>query len=423
MSTIMDTKNADQILGAVNRDRVLAMEQAAVRIPSYTFEESACAEYFAGVMREAGLEVEMVEVKDPFAGRKTQQPVGRLRGTGGGASLMLNGHMDHREMTGKWDREPFSGDFQDGWIYGRGCQDDKGGIVAMIAAVEAIVKAGVKLRGDVLVCPVAGHKSGGLGTQTLFARGYLTDLCINTENSGNGIARVNCGALRYRIHARSRLIHPHSTEAQRARYLNPVEQLALIIAGMGPSLEPIPEGDWLTFKRDPDMPTFPQIHYDEIIGDHMTRVTSDEMTMTVQLRTVLGQTIETVKADVERLLATLAKKHPNLNATVEIPLQSGRWAGMNILPFTTSADSELVTTIARNHQKITGTSPVNGSKPRLGAVGCGNLVAAQGVQTVLYGPGSSSIFESWPTSNERISLEELMVCTKTLALSIAELCG
>ena len=199
---VLETKKANSILAAVDEDRVLTMEQECVRIPSFSYEEQACADYLGDVMGEIGLEVEMMEVEDPMGtGRSSRQPVGRLRGTGGGPSLMLNGHMDHRELVGDWDHDPFGGHFEDGKIYGRGAQDHKGGIVAMIAAVAAIREAGVKLKGDVLVCPVMGHKTGGHGTKALIERGYGTDMCINTENSGNGIAQVSCGLTAFRLHA------------------------------------------------------------------------------------------------------------------------------------------------------------------------------------------------------------------------------
>ena len=420
----LEAKVADRILAAVDQEQVLTMEQECVRIPSFTYEEAQCAAYFASVMRDIGLDVEMVDVEDPMAtGRRGQQPVGRLRGIGGGSSLMLNGHMDHRELVGEWDRDPFSGHFENGMIYGRGAQDDKGGCVAMISAAAAIVAAGVKLRGDVLVCPVMAHKPGGHGTRSLIEQGYVTDLCINTENSGNGIAHVSCGLTRFRVHARSPLIHVNSTPAQRAHYLNPAEQLALIVQRMGPSIRTMAEGDWMTFARHPDLPDFPKLHYDEIVGDHMSRVTSEGMTMTVQVRTVPGQSAATLEADVERLMAALASEHPNFDVTVEAPPKDGRWAGFDGPALSTPADSKLVTALARNHEKVAGGPPVIGAEPRLGSYNDGNMLAAAGIETVMYGPGDLRMFDAWPTANECVSLDELMVCTKTLALSIAEICG
>src|SRR3989475_11269495 len=96
-------------------------------------------------------------------GLTTRQPIGRLRGTGGGPSLMLNGHMDPGgEMSG-WTVDPYGAKFEDGGVWGMGAHDDKGGVVAAICAVEAIVKSGARLKGDGLVCPVVARKLGGAG--------------------------------------------------------------------------------------------------------------------------------------------------------------------------------------------------------------------------------------------------------------------
>jgi acetylornithine deacetylase len=148
-----------RIADRISDRQVLALEQAAIRIPSTTFEEGALADHLARYMSEVGLDVEMMEVTHPAKpGKRTRQPIGRLRGTGGGPSLMLNGHMDPGvEMSG-WSVDPYCAKFEDGWVWGMGAHDDKGGVVAAICAVEAIVRAGVRLRGDVLVCPVVAHK-------------------------------------------------------------------------------------------------------------------------------------------------------------------------------------------------------------------------------------------------------------------------
>jgi acetylornithine deacetylase len=67
------------------------------------------------------------------------------------------------EMSG-WTVDPYGAKFEDGWIWGMGAHDDKGGCVAAICALEAIVRSGTHLRGDVLMTPVIAHKLGGAGT-------------------------------------------------------------------------------------------------------------------------------------------------------------------------------------------------------------------------------------------------------------------
>jgi acetylornithine deacetylase len=178
-------------ISAVDVRRILELEQRSIRIPSPTFEEGEIADLYASTMADIRLDVEMMDVIHPQdPAKKSRQPIGRLRGTGDGPTLMLNGHMDPgAEMTG-WTVDPFGAKFEDGWIWGIGAHDDKGGCVAAISAVEAIVHSGTRLRGDVIVTPVIAHKLGGAGTRALLNHGVKADLCINMEHSNNTIANV-----------------------------------------------------------------------------------------------------------------------------------------------------------------------------------------------------------------------------------------
>src|SRR6267142_1580313 len=246
-----DAGDWKKIIAGISDEQVLRLEQAAIRIPSTTFEEGALADHFATYMSDLGLDVEMMDVTHwAKPGKKTRQPIARLRGTGGGRSLMLNGHMDPGvEMSG-WSVDPYGARFEDGWVWGMGAHDDKGGVVPAICAVEAIVRAGVRLRGDVVVCPVVAHKLGGAGTRALMARGLRTDLAINMEHSANTIANVCVGIVMVRIKTKSpELFFRYSPEA-RAQYMNPIEQQAEIIRRIGPSLHQ--EGPSRVRRRDDD---------------------------------------------------------------------------------------------------------------------------------------------------------------------------
>ena len=131
----------------VDPDRVLDLEQALIRIPSSSFDEGEIADYLAEYMTGIGLEVEMMDVTSPRDPAViSRQPIGRLAGTGGGPTLMLNGHMDPGvEMSG-WSVDPYGAKFEDGWIWGMGAHDDKGGIAAMVNAVDAVVRSGARLK-------------------------------------------------------------------------------------------------------------------------------------------------------------------------------------------------------------------------------------------------------------------------------------
>src|ERR1700726_965804 len=192
--------NTAPAIAAVDERRILDLEQRSIRISSPTFQEGEIADLYAHAMADIGLEVEMMEILHPQdPAKKSRQPIGRLRGSGGGPTLLLNGHMDPgAEMSG-WTVDPIGAKFEDGWIWGMGAHDDKGGCVAAISAVEAIVRSGIRLRGDVTVTPVIAHKLGGAGTRALLERGVKADLCANMEHSNNTIANVCVGVVMVRL--------------------------------------------------------------------------------------------------------------------------------------------------------------------------------------------------------------------------------
>jgi acetylornithine deacetylase/succinyl-diaminopimelate desuccinylase-like protein len=424
------TRDGDwgRIEGQISDRKVLALEQAAIRIPSTTFEEGALADHFANYMADAGLDVEMMEVTHPAKpGQRTRQPIGRLRGTGGGRSLMLNGHMDPGvEMSG-WTVDPYGAVFEDGWIWGMGAHDDKGGVVAAICAVEAIVEAGVRLRGDVLVCPVVAHKMGGAGTRALLKHGARADLAINMEHSALTIANVCVGIVMVRIRTRSpELFFRYSPEA-RAAYMNPIEQQCRIIARIGPSLDPIPPGGWLTFTPHPDLPGFPTHTFDTIHKEHYyqpnaTGMSSRECEMIFQIRTVPGQTLASVRADVHRLLAALKDEHPALDCEVAIPAP-GSEEGWCQDPMEVPRDHPLVAALAEGQRLASGADPVVGGWGRLGNVGDGNIIHAAGIPSVQYGAGDIRTYREWPTPDERVRLADLVTATRAVAYATHRLCG
>jgi acetylornithine deacetylase/succinyl-diaminopimelate desuccinylase-like protein len=416
-----------KIASRISDQQVLALEQAAIRIPSTTFEEGPLADHFANYMAGVGLDVEMMDVTHPAKpGKRTRQPIGRLRGTGGGPSLMLNGHMDPGvEMSG-WSVDPYGARFEDGWVWGMGAHDDKGGVVAAICAVEAIVKAGVRLRGDVLVTPVVAHKLGGAGTRALLKHGVRTDLAINMEHSALSIANVCVGIIMVKIRTRSpELFFRYSAEAK-AAYMNPIEQQCRIIERIGPSLEPIPPGGWLTFTPHPDLPGFPTHTFDTFHKEHYyqpnyTGMSSRECEMIFQIRTVPGQTLATVRADVHRLLASIKKDHPALDYEVIIPAP-GTEEGWFQDPMEIARDHRLVTALAEGQRLASGADPVVGAWGRLGNVGDGNIIAAAGIPSVQYGAGDIRTYKEWPTPDERVKLSDLVVAAKAVAYATYTLC-
>jgi acetylornithine deacetylase len=416
------------ILAGISDGQVLQLEQAAIRIPSTTFEEGALADYLASHMADIGLEVEMMEVTHPAKpGAVTRQPIGRLAGIGGGPSLMLNGHMDPGvEMSG-WSVDPYAAQFEDGWVWGMGAHDDKGNVAAAICAVEALIRSGLRLRGDVLVCPVVAHKLGGAGTRALLKRGVRTDLAINMEHSANTIANVCVGVIMVRIRTKApELFFRYSAEAK-ARYMNPIEQQGEIIRRIGPSLEPMPPGGWMTYAPHPELPGFPTHTFDTIHKEHYyqrnaTGMSSRECELVFQVRTVPGQTLDTVRADVERLLEGIRKDHPAFDAEIAIPA-NGMDDGWFQDPMEVPPDHPLVAALAEGQQVASGAPPVVGGWGRLGNVGDGNILQAAGIPAVQYGAGDIRIYREWPTPDERVRLTDLVTTARAIAYATYRLCA
>ena len=136
-------------------------------------DERAIATRIGAMMQELGMEPTEYE---PEPGRVSV--VGRLRGTGGGRSLLLYGHIDTVGITAM--PEPFSAAVRNGRLYGRGSYDMKGGVAACLAAVKALRDARTSLRGDLLIAAVADEEVASIGMADVL-RHVTADAAIVTE--------------------------------------------------------------------------------------------------------------------------------------------------------------------------------------------------------------------------------------------------
>jgi acetylornithine deacetylase len=109
--------------------------------------------------------------------------VATLRGTGGGRSLIINGHIDVVSAgdLGRWTTPPFEADVRDDRVYGRGAVDMKGGIAGAMFALEALAANGVRLAGDVILQTVPDEETCAMGTVAVIERGYRADAGLVPE--------------------------------------------------------------------------------------------------------------------------------------------------------------------------------------------------------------------------------------------------
>ena len=171
--------------------------QSLVRTPSTVGDEGAAQALVARQMREIGLAVDSFDIDadalrplpgfNPsprsYAGRPCV--VGRLAGSGGGRSLVLNAHIDTVpvETPGSWSRPPFGGTIEGERLYGRGAGDDKAGVVEILLVAHAIRQAGVALAGDLIVTSVIEDESTGNGSLACVHRGYTGDAVIIVDGT------------------------------------------------------------------------------------------------------------------------------------------------------------------------------------------------------------------------------------------------
>jgi acetylornithine deacetylase len=116
-------------------------------------------------------------------------------GRGGGKSLLLSGHIDTvPRSTEPWSRDPFGAEVEGNRLYGLGSNDMKGGIAAVLVAIEVLKEIGVELRGDLLVETIVDEEFGGVnGTLAARLRGHNADAAIITEPSQHMLCPAQTG--------------------------------------------------------------------------------------------------------------------------------------------------------------------------------------------------------------------------------------
>jgi acetylornithine deacetylase/succinyl-diaminopimelate desuccinylase-like protein len=119
--------------------------------------EAECIAFVRGLLEDAGCEVELY-AKEPAR----PNLIARLRGAGDRAPLLLQGHVDVVTTSGQdWTRPPFGGELVDGWVWGRGALDMKGGVAMMVSACLRAAHERTQLPGDVILCILADEENGG----------------------------------------------------------------------------------------------------------------------------------------------------------------------------------------------------------------------------------------------------------------------
>jgi acetylornithine deacetylase len=410
----LDANLVKKILAEVKEEEIVAMCSDVINIPSPTGEELQMAQYMQSALQQIGLQVTWQEVEDGRA-----NVVGHWLGGGGGKNLMFNGHMD----TSNTGREDFltglgykpNAVVKNGFIYGLGIYNMKGALVCYTHAVKALQRAGVRLKGDVIIAAVAGeiektqwgefkgkeYRGYGFGTHYLVNHGVLPDMCILGEPTDMHLVLEHFGSMWVRISCTG--IYVHTAFCEGREEMNSIRRMHAL---MEPILKWI--AGWESKASYGGKKAI--VNLGGIRGGHAWRAsrTPEKTDLFLDVRVPPTIPMSAARREVQSLFLKMEKQHPDWGLEFETYVSV---PGARI-----DERHEMIRAIDANHERIMGKPP-----QREVVTWCSDasVLSRYGVETVNYGPSSGPRDKE----GEKVRIQTLVDITRIYALTAAELCG
>ncbi len=420
----MSDPNRKKIIDKIDasKDEAIDLLRKMVAIPSVTGDEAAIQEFVSSYMKKVGLEVDMWDTdweelkKHPgyrpvdrgYEGRPNI--VGTLKGTGGGRSLLLNGHTDVIPVgNGEgWSDNPWSAKIENGRIYGRGSCDMKSGVASHILAVQYLRELGLTPKGDVMINVVIDEEVSGHGTLDTVIRGYKADAGISGETSDLSVQPACIGRIWFEIEIQGK---PAGIQ-QRYLGVSAIELGYKIVK----AVQELEDHRVATVKH----PLYPSAidSLPCIIGSFQAGNYPSAFPASALLKgsigTVPSEDHEGVKQSLVVKIAEAASKDEWMKDHPPVVRFVGYDAEASEIP----RDHAIVNTVSSAYTEITGKQPqISG---RQGAADTRFLNSYGNTPTVIFGPGSTAVMHA---NDEYVSIDDYMTSIKVMALSIYDWCN
>lgn len=325
----------------------------------------------------SGLELRRQPVSD---GRSNVIAI--LRGSGGGKSLMLNGHTDTVGIEGM-TIEPFRPFVENGRLHGRGACDMKGALAAMIWAVKSLAESGTRLRGDLLFTAVVDEEYKSIGIKKLVEE-YRADAAIVGEPTEMKVAIAHKGFVWIEVEVKGRATHGSVPEkgidaiAQTAKVVSRLEKLQERLGG-----------------RVHPLLGSAKIHNSTIEGGTDWSIIPDHCLLRLERRTLPGESAASAMGEIEEILESIKHETSDFNATVRSPY--------DMPPLETDPEVEIVQVLRKALVEVRGTEdPVIGVPYWTdGAI----LSKLASIPTCIFGPGEIGIAHS---ADEYVNLKDVL---------------
>ncbi|GIQ78840.1 ArgE/DapE family deacylase [Bradyrhizobium sp. RD5-C2] len=405
-----------------SKDHAIKFLQDMVAIPSVTGDEAAIQKHMHGYLTEVGLEVDMWETNwEELKKHPGYRPVDRgyenrpnivatLKGTGGGRSLLLNGHTDVIPVgNGEgWSDNPWSASIKNGRIYGRGSCDMKSGVASHVLAVQYLKELGLTPKGDVMINIVIDEEVSGHGTLDTVIRGYKADAGISGETSDLFVQPACIGRIWFQIDIEGK---PAGIQ-QRYLGISAIELGNKIVKAVQ-ELEDERVANVKHALYPSAIDSLPCIIGSFQAGNYPSAFPASAV-LKGSIGTVPSEDHEGVKQSLVKKIAEVASQDPWMKDHPPVVKFVGYDAEASEIP----VQHPIVRTVCDVYTEVTGKKPTISG--RQGAADTRFLNKYANTPTVIFGPGSTAVMHA---NDEYVSIDDYLTAIKVMALSIYDWCN